>query len=237
VLAYVGDDVRIDLVGDDPPRLTGQTLVTRASLGKDLDAVRERGYALEREEAVLGEAGVAVAIFDRNADAIGAIGVVGPRERVLRRGRERTLGSAVIAARTLWSSRRRQRHHRQHQRARAALRPGAHDALGSPSFQTEPRQDSTMIVPSPTTRFLPLTFPSKAVNSLPTRGEISTREPMTAACCAESVYTEKSPAADALKVADSLIVFGIAVSLSACCHLHGLELLSVRAPRPTEQQE
>jgi DNA-binding IclR family transcriptional regulator len=98
VLAFLDDETRHDLVGTEPPRLTGQTLVTPASLDRDLDSVRERGYALEREEAVLGEAAVAAPIFDRHADAIGAIGVVGPRERVLRRGRERTLGTAVIEA-------------------------------------------------------------------------------------------------------------------------------------------
>lgn len=98
VLAYLDQEVRDDLVGAKPAKLTGQTLVTAAALGRDLDAVLERGYALEREEAVIGEAGVAAAIFDRHSKAIGAIGVVGARERVLRRGRDRTLGTAVIEA-------------------------------------------------------------------------------------------------------------------------------------------
>jgi DNA-binding IclR family transcriptional regulator len=98
VLAYLDQEVRVDLVGGEPAKLTGQTLVTSAALGRDLDAVRERGYALEKEEAVLGEGGVAAPIFDRYSEAIGAIGVVGPRERVLARGRERKLGTAVIEA-------------------------------------------------------------------------------------------------------------------------------------------
>ena len=98
VLAYLDDDVRADLIGDDPPRLTGRTLVAPSALEKDLGAVRERGYALEREEAVIGEAGVAAAIFDRREMAIGAIGVAGPRERLVARGRERTVATAVIEA-------------------------------------------------------------------------------------------------------------------------------------------
>jgi DNA-binding IclR family transcriptional regulator len=98
VLAYLDEEVRADLVGANPPRLTGQTLATAAALGRDLDAVRARGYALEKEEAVLGEGGVAAPIFDRHSDAVGAIGVVGPRERVLARGREKKLGTAVIEA-------------------------------------------------------------------------------------------------------------------------------------------
>jgi DNA-binding IclR family transcriptional regulator len=47
---------------------------------------------------VLGEAGVAAPIFDRRAEAVGAIGVVGPRERLLVRGRDKKLGTAVIEA-------------------------------------------------------------------------------------------------------------------------------------------
>jgi DNA-binding IclR family transcriptional regulator len=98
VLAYLDRDVRDDLVGTKPTKLTGQTLVTAAAINRDLDAVRERGYAVEKEEAVLGEGGVAAPIFDRRSEAVGAIGVVGPRERVFSRGREKKLGTAVIEA-------------------------------------------------------------------------------------------------------------------------------------------
>jgi DNA-binding IclR family transcriptional regulator len=98
VLAYLEEDVRVDLVGAQPARLTGQTLVTATALDRELDGVRERGYAVEKEEAVLGEGGVAAPIFDRHSEAVGAIGVAGPRERILARGRERKLGTAVIEA-------------------------------------------------------------------------------------------------------------------------------------------
>jgi DNA-binding IclR family transcriptional regulator len=47
---------------------------------------------------VLGEGGVAAPIFDRRSEAVGAIGVVGPRERVFTRGRDKKLGTAVIEA-------------------------------------------------------------------------------------------------------------------------------------------
>jgi DNA-binding IclR family transcriptional regulator len=98
VLAYVEDEVRDDLLSDDLARLTGQTLCTAPALAKELAATRERGYALEKEEAVIGEAGVAAPIFDRNGDAVGAVGVAGPRERVLKRGRERIVANAVLEA-------------------------------------------------------------------------------------------------------------------------------------------
>ena len=98
VLAFVDADGRRDILDDDLPRLTGRTLHTHAALDRELNATRERGYAVEKEEAVLGEAGVAAQIFDRNAEAVGAVGVAGPGERILRRGRERTIANAVIEA-------------------------------------------------------------------------------------------------------------------------------------------
>jgi DNA-binding IclR family transcriptional regulator len=97
-LAFLPEEVRADLLADGLPKLTGHTLATTARMRREIDAIRGRGYALEREEAVLGEAGAAAPIFDRNGDAVGAVGVAGPRERVLRRGREPQLAAAVLEA-------------------------------------------------------------------------------------------------------------------------------------------
>ena len=98
VLAYSPEEVRVGLVGDGLPKLTSRTIANAETLERDLDGVRERGYALEREEAVIGEAGLASPIFDRHGETIGAVGVAGPRERLLRRGREAVLAEAVIQA-------------------------------------------------------------------------------------------------------------------------------------------
>ena len=98
VLAYVDKGVRDEVLGDPLTKLTGHTLIAPPELRREVKEIRERGYAVEREEAVLGEAGVAAPIFDRSAEPIGAIGVAGPRERLLRRGRERTVASAVVEA-------------------------------------------------------------------------------------------------------------------------------------------
>jgi DNA-binding IclR family transcriptional regulator len=97
VLAYFDDPDAAAALGD-LPRLTGHTHVQPSALKREIAAIRERGYALEREEAVLGEVGVAAPIFDRRSEAVGAIGVAGPRERVLRRGREPIVSAAVIEA-------------------------------------------------------------------------------------------------------------------------------------------
>ena len=98
VLAYL-DAAEVDAVARRGlPKLTGRTHTTAAALRRELASVREQGYALEREEAILGEGGVAAPIFDRTSEPIGAIGVAGPRERLLKRGREATVASAVIEA-------------------------------------------------------------------------------------------------------------------------------------------
>ena len=60
--------------------------------------MRELGYAVEREEALLGEGGVAAPIFDRRSEAIGAVGVAGPKERLVRANRLSAVSGAVIEA-------------------------------------------------------------------------------------------------------------------------------------------
>lgn len=80
VLAYLPEEVQGDLLEDGLAKLTGHTHATMGPLRRDLGAVHERGYAVEREEAVLGEAGVAAPIFDRTAAPVGAVGIAGPRE-------------------------------------------------------------------------------------------------------------------------------------------------------------
>jgi DNA-binding IclR family transcriptional regulator len=98
VLAYLDDEEIDEVVSGGLPKLTGHTHVSPAAVRRELGAVRESGYALEREEALLGEGGVAAPIFDRRTDAIGAVGVAGPRERLLRRNRLPDVTAAVLEA-------------------------------------------------------------------------------------------------------------------------------------------
>jgi DNA-binding IclR family transcriptional regulator len=71
-----------ELLARGLPRLTQATLTTAAPLRKALDAVRDTGWAAERDEAVIGESSIAAPIFDRRGDAAGAIGVAGPTDRL-----------------------------------------------------------------------------------------------------------------------------------------------------------
>jgi DNA-binding IclR family transcriptional regulator len=97
ILAYGDAALVADLVAEPLPKLTRRTL-TPAALQRELAAVRERGVAKERDEAVLGESSVAAPIFDHAGHAVGAIGVVGDTVAVLPRAPSRELTTAVIDA-------------------------------------------------------------------------------------------------------------------------------------------
>ncbi len=93
ILAYRPAAAIDELLAGELPRLTARTLSPR-SLRADLQATRERSYARERDEAVLGESSIAAAIFDHGGHVVGAIGVVGDTDRIL----PRTPSKATIAA-------------------------------------------------------------------------------------------------------------------------------------------
>ena len=97
MLAYAPDASVADLLVEPLNKLTSRTL-TPASLHKELAEVRERGYARERDEAVLGESSIAAPIFDHSSNAVGAIGIVGDTDRIMPRGPAKTLPEAVCDA-------------------------------------------------------------------------------------------------------------------------------------------
>jgi DNA-binding IclR family transcriptional regulator len=95
MLAFFADDVLADLLAEPLPRLTSRTA---GALRQELAAVRERGVARERDEAILGESSLAAPIFDHSGHAVGAIGIVGDTERLMPRGPDKRLTSAVAEA-------------------------------------------------------------------------------------------------------------------------------------------
>lgn len=80
--ASLGADRRRTLLAGSLPKLTGRTIVEPHDLAEVLDAVAQTGIAAEDEEAVLGEAGIAAPVFDHRGHPVGAIGVVGPPDRL-----------------------------------------------------------------------------------------------------------------------------------------------------------
>jgi DNA-binding IclR family transcriptional regulator len=97
LLAFAPAELVDDLTAEELPRLTRRTL-TAAALRRELEQIRERGIARERDEAVLGEASVAAPIFDHAGQAIGAIGVVGETRSLLPRAPGREVVTAVTEA-------------------------------------------------------------------------------------------------------------------------------------------
>jgi DNA-binding IclR family transcriptional regulator len=97
MLAYAPGDAVDDLTAEPLPKLTGRTL-TEGALRGELTHVRERGFARERDEAVLGESSIAAPIFDHAGHAVGAIGVVGDTERILPRAPAKGVPAAVVEA-------------------------------------------------------------------------------------------------------------------------------------------
>jgi DNA-binding IclR family transcriptional regulator len=97
LLAFAPAELVDDLTAEELPRLTRRTLAA-AALRRELEQIRERGVARERDEAVLGEASVAAPIFDHAGHAVGAIGVVGETRSLLPRAPSRELVAAVTEA-------------------------------------------------------------------------------------------------------------------------------------------
>ena len=103
VLIAYHRSVADDLLAGGVTRLTHATIVGPAALRKMLDGVREKGWAAEREEAIIGEASIASPVFDRAGAAAGAIGIVGPVERLYSRRQPRAplIGHVREAARAI----------------------------------------------------------------------------------------------------------------------------------------
>ena len=95
IAAHLPDAARKALLTGPVPRLTGRTLTDPEALRKALGRVHERGYAVEDQEATLGDAGLAAPVYDWSSRAVGALGVVGPADRLFADGQERRLADAV----------------------------------------------------------------------------------------------------------------------------------------------
>lgn len=83
VAAFLPDAERRALLGGALAVLTGASVTDADELERQLTRVRGTGYALEDQESAIGDAGIAAPVFDRSGEPVGAIGVVGPVERLL----------------------------------------------------------------------------------------------------------------------------------------------------------
>jgi DNA-binding IclR family transcriptional regulator len=98
IVAYLPAPQRAQVLACGLLPLTGRTKTTRAALTRALAQVRGVGYAVENEEATVGDAGIAAPILGRDDLVAGAVGVVGSVERLLAPGTRNDLVRAVVAA-------------------------------------------------------------------------------------------------------------------------------------------
>jgi DNA-binding IclR family transcriptional regulator len=95
IVAHLPADGRRRLLDGTLERLTGRTLTGRAELDAVLDEVGDTGAAIEDQEAIVGEAGIAAAVFDGAGRVPGALGITGPVERLIPDGPAPDLVAAV----------------------------------------------------------------------------------------------------------------------------------------------
>jgi len=83
MLAYQGEEMLARLSKSPGfERLTGHTITSLLQLKKELERIRERGYAVDNEEAVEGLRCVAAPVFDHTGRVVAAFSVAGPATRL-----------------------------------------------------------------------------------------------------------------------------------------------------------
>jgi len=75
LLAYAPDEI-VETVLRAPERITKHTIVDAARLRRELQSVRERGFARTAEEMTVGTCSVAVPVFLENGEIAAALGIV-----------------------------------------------------------------------------------------------------------------------------------------------------------------
>ena len=83
ILAYLPEtEVKDVLKGIDLKRTTHNTLTTATALRADLQSTRERGFAIDDEEGIIGIRCVACPILGHLGNVVGAISLAGPSIRM-----------------------------------------------------------------------------------------------------------------------------------------------------------
>jgi DNA-binding IclR family transcriptional regulator len=81
LMAWLSDSELQDVLGH-LPSYTGQTITTRSKLKKELELVREQGYALAIDELEIGLTALAAPVHNAHGDVICSMSVSGPTFRL-----------------------------------------------------------------------------------------------------------------------------------------------------------
>jgi IclR family acetate operon transcriptional repressor len=82
MLAFGGRAFAEPVLAGPMHRYTARTIVTRAELEAELETIRRRGYSIDNEEMEDGVRCLAVPVFDRRRECVGAMSVSGPTTRM-----------------------------------------------------------------------------------------------------------------------------------------------------------
>jgi DNA-binding IclR family transcriptional regulator len=96
IVAYLDEGERAGLLEADLAPLTGRTITDPDQLRGRLAAIVRDGVALEDQEAIVGEAEIAAPVFDHHGHPVGAVGVVGPVERLVGDGQASAALSTTV---------------------------------------------------------------------------------------------------------------------------------------------
>ena len=84
ILAFMHDEEVEVALSNTMEKLTDKTITDRAIIEKELELIRNYGYATSVEEISEGAAGIAMPFFDSSHEVIGSIAVIGPTDRFLK---------------------------------------------------------------------------------------------------------------------------------------------------------
>ena len=82
ILAFRGPQFAETVLSAPMRRYTARTIVTRAGLESELETIRKNGYSVDNEEMEEGVRCLAVPVFDRRRECVGAMSVSGPITRM-----------------------------------------------------------------------------------------------------------------------------------------------------------
>ena len=81
-LAFMPDEKAEEIMSRGFEPKTENTITDIETMRKELELIRERGYAVDNEEYEIGISCVAVPVFDRNGNIISGISLTGPVFRI-----------------------------------------------------------------------------------------------------------------------------------------------------------
>ncbi|WP_313691819.1 IclR family transcriptional regulator [Halorarum halobium] len=97
ILAHLPEDRLAEIIADHGlPSATSHTITDESALRSELEAIRERGFSLNVEEAMTGLNAISVPVLDVEGGVYGALSIGGPAHRLTREHMEEELAPMLL---------------------------------------------------------------------------------------------------------------------------------------------